>query len=302
MLQDLNSGFISPWQFIPIVNKTEWAKRSFSRSRDRIHSFIYKAIEKSLATYSSVTDKNKLPLVCILAEMPQYCGKEGRTALMHEMLLVLFAGHDTTSHTCSFAFGEIARRPEVQKNILAEVRGIFGDLVKVDPKEVLPEHLNKFNYTTAVMRETLRVYPAIVVFNAHVKDDLDICGKMIPADTDILCNVRGILMDPELFPSPEKFDPERWTTSVANSKANAYIEEKSSMVNQCIPEVAFNVGPHTCLGRNLATLELRCLIALLINAFHLELKESNGINPKVYFTMKPEGGIWINFKKRCSTM
>ncbi|KAL1914455.1 uncharacterized protein VTP21DRAFT_8838 [Calcarisporiella thermophila] len=140
--------------------------------------------------------------------MPQYRGKEGRVVLMHEMLNLLFAGHDTTSHTCSFAFGEIARRPEVQKKIFDEVQNIFGDVAKIDPKEILPEHLNKFNYSTAVMRETMRVYPAGVVASARVKDEFEVCGY-----TDILCNIRGILMDPKLFPNPEKFDPERWCNS-----------------------------------------------------------------------------------------
>ncbi|KAL1917117.1 uncharacterized protein VTP21DRAFT_4773 [Calcarisporiella thermophila] len=298
MIQSLNSGLTCFWQFIPIVNKTEWAKKSFSGNRDRLYSFVNKAIEKSLATYSKIADKNKLPLVCILAEFPQYLGEEGRITLMHDMLILIYGGSETTTNVLSFAFGEIARRTEVQKKIFAEVQDIFGNVFKVNPREFLPEHLNRLNYSTAVMRESYRVYPPGVVSYATAKEDYQVCGFLIPAGTDIMCNILGILKDPELFPNPDKFDPERWTTSTVNSNANAPAEE-NVMVNQGVPEAAFTLGAHACMGRHLATLELRCLIALLVNAFHLELKEGSEINTKVFFSMKPKDGVWIKFKKRC---
>lgn len=226
--------------------------------------------------------------------------------LINDLLALTFAGYDTTAHTLAFAFSELARDPDLQDRVFQQVRQVLGP-PPVNPSSITAEKLAKMPLVTAVYRETLRKYPAVVFIPVHVNRDTVVDGVVVPEGAEIWCNVRGIQMNPQIFPEPDRFDPTRWLQP-DNKDDNAFdnmhgsssapLDQFTPETQHKFPEIAFTLGQHSCLGKNLAILELRMVIACTINQFTFELKEGCHIDTKIVLTTKPRNGVWVHFKKR----
>jgi cytochrome P450 len=161
----------------------------------------------------------------------------------------LFAGHDTTATLLSFAVGMIATHKEVETKLLAEIDAVLGD------REV-PTHddLSRFVYLKMVLKETLRMFPPAAT------------GRRLPVGyqlgeyvvdypkTDVIISSFGVHHDPDLWPDPEIFDPERFTE--ANSKGR-----------NPLAFIPFLAGNRNCIGQHLAMLEATVSLAMVYRKF-----------------------------------
>lgn len=263
------------------LNKTDWAQRVYKPSRDLLMNFIRDSLERALEDYHESDPTYKSVAVCAYAS-GQY--NPDRVDLLNDLLTLTFAGYDTTAHTLAFCFSELARNPDVQEELFRQVRDVLGP-PPVDPSTITHEKLAKIPYLTAVYRETMRKYPAVVFIPVHVNKDTPVDGTIVPAGAEIWCNLRGLQMNPRVFPDPDKFDPTRWLENSFNDQ-------------HTFPELSFTLGQHSCLGKNLAILELRTVIACTVNEFKCTLKPGNRIETKVVLTTKPRYGVWAQFERR----
>lgn len=103
-------------------------------------------------------------------------------------------------------------------------------------------------------------------------------------------------MDPNVFPNPEKFNPDRWLDRDAEIETFQDVDQLRTKSSH--PEFVFSLGPHACVGRNLAQLELRMLIAAVVNRFELKLKEGEIIDTYNVVTMRPKNGMNVMLKER----
>lgn len=236
---------------------------------------------------------------------------EDKFHLTNDFLSLTFAGYDTTAHTLSFAFAELAQNPKLQDELFKQVRDALGP-PPVAPESITAEKLARMPLVTAVYRETLRKYPSVVFIPVHVNRDTVADGVVIPAGAEVWCNVRGIQMNPAIFPNPEVYDVTRWLRPEEKSKngADNGFDSLSSgdaggssstitpETQYNFPDLSFTLGPHSCLGKNLAILELRTVIACAMNEFTCSLKEGSVIDTKVVLTTKPRHGVWVHLQKR----
>jgi cytochrome P450 len=308
----LGLGFQSLEVWLPFgLNKTNWAQRSFKPARDKLKEFIKQSLAYAIEDYKKELqeyERNKVPeklrdyqsvAACAMASGKYH---EDQFDLINDLISLTFAGYDTTAHTLSFTFAELAQQPDLQDELFKQVRSVLGP-PPVSPESITAEKLARMPLVTAVYRETLRKYPAVVFIPVHVNQDTIVDGAVVSAGAEIWCNVRGIQMNPSYFPDPNKFDPMRWlcpedkvlNTFTSNPSSNSKIT--SEMQNN-FPNLAFSLGQHACLGKNLATLELRAAIACTLNQFTCTLKEGCVIDTKVVLTTKPRYGVWVQFKKR----
>lgn len=316
----LGLGFQSIETWLPFgLNKTNWAQRSFKPARDSLKTFIQDSLVLALEDYKRANleyEKNGTPekersyqsvAACAFAS-GQY---EDISELVNDFLSLTFAGYDTTAHTLSFAFAELAQNPQLQDELFKQVRDVLGP-PPICPESITADKLARMPLVTAVYRETLRKYPAVVFIPVHVNRDTVVDGAVVPAGAEIWCNVRGIQMNPEIFPNPEKFDTSRWIRPVDKlnpEQDNAFdnltatgSQGPSSIITPetqyNFPDLSFTLGMHACLGKNLAILELRTVIACVINQFTCTLKKNSIIDTKVVLTTKPRHGVWVHFQNR----
>ncbi|KAI9261035.1 cytochrome P450 [Sporodiniella umbellata] len=314
---DMVGGRTNMKAWLPFgLNKTSWAQKNYGPSRDLLKAFVEDSLRHAQEDYKNDTkqfDKDNVPekkrsyrsvAACAFAS-GRYKHKPD---LVNDMLALTFAGHDTTAHTLAFAFSELAKSPKIQQALFEQVRQVLGP-PPICPENITADVLSRMPLVTAIYRETLRKYPAVVFIPVHVNRDIEVDGAIVPAGAEIWCNVRGVQMNPEIFPNPDTFDPWRWIEPEQNLEEEG--KQKEALVNGSyttdhftpetqykFPDISFTLGQHSCLGKNMAVLELRTVIACTVNQFTFKLREGCHIDTQIVLTTKPRNGVWVHFTKR----
>jgi len=124
--------------------------------------------------------------------------------LLDEVKNILLAGHDTTASTLSFALFLLAGHPQQEARLLAELRDVLaGGLPDLTQLRQLP-------YLDAVVKETLRLYPAAWSTQREARQEVVVGGYTAPAGTLFWINHWVTHRDARFFDAPEAFRPERW--------------------------------------------------------------------------------------------
>lgn len=183
-----------------------------------------------------------------------------RTAAISNIKTFLFAGHDTTSSTICYAYYYLSKNPSMLARIRAEHDNVFGN----DPTQISallkenPHLLNKLDYTTAVIKESLRLQPPASTVRMgqegfYIHDPST--GASIPTVNLMLWAVDvGLHRNPSHWADPHSFEPERF---IGTGPANPAF-------------VPFSKGPRNCIGQELALIEARVILALTMRSFEFE--------------------------------
>uniref|UniRef100_A0A182JL16 Uncharacterized protein n=1 Tax=Anopheles atroparvus TaxID=41427 RepID=A0A182JL16_ANOAO len=204
--------------------------------------------------------------------------------IREEVDTFMFEGHDTTTSAISFLLQSLAKNPDVQQKAFDEVRSIVGD----DRKQpVTMAMLNDMSYLELVIKETLRLYPSVPMFGRKLLENTDINGKIFPADCNVIVLPFYLGRNPDLFPNPEKFDPERFNVERSAEKTNPY---------QYIP---FSAGPRNCIGQKFAMAELKSVASKVIRHYEILLpSEEPDESFMAELILRPEHGIPIRVRPR----
>lgn len=167
------------------------------------------------------------------------------------VLTMLVAGEDTTSHSLAWATWYLAIRPDVQEQVAAEAAAVFGGSVVPDYEQAM--HLS---YTEAVVREAIRLRSPASVILVEAVDNTELAGVTLPAGTRVILLTRKAAFREQSFARAREFRPERWLTD-GGADSKDYL--------------AFGAGPRVCPGRNLAHLEAKAALAVLASGFDVTL-------------------------------
>ena len=156
----------------------------------------------------------------------------------------LFASQDATSSACTWLFQLMADRPEILAKVREENHRVHGGDRN---QKISMEILDQLTYTRAVVRETLRYRPPVIMVPYMVKKDFPITPTYtLPKGSMVVPSVWPATHDPEAYPDPDTFNPDRWITGGAEKQLKNFL--------------VFGTGPHYCLGQTYAQLNLMALI------------------------------------------
>ena len=185
----------------------------------------------------------------------------------------LFASQDATSSASTWLFQLMADRPEILDRVRAENLSARGGDPSVRFSMDLLENLP---YTRAVVKETLRYRPPVIMVPYIVKKAFPVTDTYtVPKGSMIVPSCWPALHDPEAYPNPDSFDPERWVTGDAETKSKNWL--------------VFGTGPHYCLGQTYAQLNLIGMIgkaSLGLDWVHKPTSKSEDI--EVFATIFPQ--------------
>ena len=200
-----------------------------------------------------------------------------KAAAIKHIKMFMFAGHDTTSSTICYAIYELSRCPEALTKMLEECKAVFGP----DPKQTAdrikedPYLINKLPFTTAVIKETLRLWaPASTLRQGSAGYFLHHDGKDFPTENFVIWPViHALQRDPKLWPFSNTFMPERWM-----------VDEDDLLYPPKGAWRPFELGPRSCIGSDLAMIESRIILALMVGQFTFkpvydELVSTSKMNP-----------------------
>lgn len=200
--------------------------------------------------------------------------------IMAQVLLFFLAGYDTTARTLSMFLYNIAVHPEVQEKLYKEIEQQLGD--QVPNYDAFP----KLKYLDMCLSESLRLYPPLFRFDREAAEDVTIGGITIPKRTLVVVPVWAIHHDPELWPSPDAFDPDRFSEESATHDSVSYLP--------------FGSGLRNCIGSRFAQMELKLTIIEILRSFKLVTNDRTQIPVQFEnaFFLQPKGGIWLSLEPR----
>jgi cytochrome P450 len=196
-----------------------------------------------------------------------------------QMLTFLFAGHETTATTLTFASLLLATHPEKRERLDAEIEDVLGD----EPPS--PDDLDDLTYTEKIVKETLRLYPPAAMLFRKSLEDVTIGGYTVPEGTTLLLPQFTIQTDERWYDDPEAFRPERWTNEREDERPNyAYFP--------------FGGGKHHCIGMRFAMMELKHVIPTVARRVNFELLSDPDPDTQLGMTLKPTEDIRMRVHRR----
>ena len=281
-LRDDTHQLLALWtQYAAGVNTLLHVKGPFTTygrafiARDRIDDIIRDIIAQQ-------RQSAQMNIVRLLAEARDGDGQAITEAdLITQLRFLMFASYDTTTGTLAWLLVELLRHPDV----LARVR---AELVGDDPTAPLTyDDLNRQRpYTDAVINETLRKHPQVMMFARGIVADDQFGGYDLPKGWIAILLPVFTNRLPTYFADPQRFDPDRFLPPREEHKRHPY------------SFVGFGGGAHACIGENTARIEIKALFTLLLRRFaHLSLVPGQDLR-EVYIPLsRPKSDVQIAFQR-----
>jgi cytochrome P450 len=200
----------------------------FRRQMERIDRLLYEEISARRGA-TDLAERDD-----ILSLLLQASHEDGRPMsdreLRDELMTLLVAGHETTATGLSWAIELLARHPEPLSRLEDSVAA--GD----------------DTYLDAVIKETLRLRPVIALVLRKLMEPMEIGGRMLPAGVSVAPSIYLVHRNPEIYPEPERFRPER------------FIEQPAGTYTW----IPFGGGVRRCLGASFAEFEMSVVLRELV--------------------------------------
>ncbi|XP_051791278.1 thromboxane-A synthase isoform X2 [Erpetoichthys calabaricus] len=202
--------------------------------------------------------------------------------IMGQGLIFLLAGYETTSSTLAFACYMLAIYQDCQKMVIKEVDDFFSRHEVLDYNNV-----QELPYLDQVISETLRLFPPGFRFARDASRDCVVNGQFIPRGVTVEIPAGYIHYNPEYWPEPEKFIPERFTQE-AKAKRHPFTY------------LPFGAGPRSCIAMRLALLEVKIAMVRLLQQYTFETCPDTKIpvELKSSSTLAPKDGIFLKIVHR----
>lgn len=188
--------------------------------------------------------------------------------IMSELSIIFLAGHETTAKTLTFAAMMLSEHPEIAAKLRDEVDRVLGS------RAATLQDLGQLTYTTQIIKETMRLFPAAIAVGREAETDFELGGETIRKGAHLVANIWSVQRDARWYADPDRFNPDRWTpTFEAELPRYAYIP--------------FGAGPRVCLGNQFAMMEAQIALATIAQRYSLTLTPGTTLAPNFRFTLHP---------------
>jgi cytochrome P450 len=204
--------------------------------------------------------------------------------LRDEVMTLFLAGHETTAIALSWTCFLLAENPPIEAKLVEELRTVLGG------REPTADDIPLLRYSEMILKESMRLYPAVWGIGRRALADCEISGYRVTAGTNIFIFQSLTQRDPRFFCNPDTFDPERWREDPVRSGK--------------LPRFAyfpFGGGPRVCVGAAFAMLEATLLLAMVQQKFELRLAPGHRVQPLASVTLRPKHGIRVTVRRRQSS-
>ncbi len=249
---DLTAGLFA----LPI--KLPWTTYSKAvRGRD----FLLKHIE------TEIISRRKNPQQDALSLLIQTQDEEGdsldEAQIKVQALLMLFAGHETTTSMLTCLFMALAQHPDILNQARLEQEGLSSE------DNFNLEQIKKMTYLDRILKEVERLYPPVPRGFRGVVKPFVFKGYSVPKGWQVLYRIEKTHKDKNIYSQPEIFDPERFSPERAEHKKVDY------------SLVGFGGGSRFCLGYAFAQLEMKIFATKLLRGFEWELEPNQDLSLKL---------------------
>ncbi|CAG2060818.1 unnamed protein product [Timema podura] len=208
--------------------------------------------------------------------------------LVAQCFVFFLAGYETSSSVVSFCLHELAVNPEIQRRLRAEVDSALEE----NDGKLTYDVIQSMKYMDQTIYETLRKYPSVSNLERLCTKEYVIPHTDVTVEKGTLVMIPAYALhhDPDYFPDPEKFDPERFNQDNKNSFPQyAYLP--------------FGEGPRICIGMRFGLMQVKVGLATLLSKYEFSISEKSSVplilDPAAVLTAA-KGSIWLKISPRKS--
>jgi cytochrome P450 len=199
--------------------------------------------------------------------------------LRDEAMTLYLASHETTALTLTWSWYLLSQHKRVEDKLVSEWQSVLaGKIPSADDVPRIP-------YTSAVIAESMRLFPPVYVVGREATTDLELGGYRVKRGYTVLMSQWVNHRDPAYFPDPEEFRPERWDNDFAKQ----------------IPRFAyypFGGGQRICVGNSFALMEAAIILAAVGQRYRFTLDPEAVIGIKPQITLMPAYDIPATLRRR----
>ncbi|XP_011864443.1 PREDICTED: cytochrome P450 4C1-like, partial [Vollenhovia emeryi] len=205
--------------------------------------------------------------------------------IREEVDTFMFEGHDTTATALCFILALLAEHKDIQDRVRNEI----DTALQENGEKFTMKLLHDLPYLDRCIKEALRLYPSVYLISRIPGEDVKLQSYIVPAGTYVFFNMYKAHRDPNFWPNPELFDPDRFLPEkIRNRHPYSY--------------VPFSAGPRNCIGQRFAMLEMKAMIAPLVHNFYLEpIDYLQHVRMVVDIILRPADSIRVRFVPICKT-
>lgn len=206
--------------------------------------------------------------------------------LVAQAAVFFTAGYETSSTTMAFTLYELAVQPDIQDKLRKEI----VDAINESDGKITYDMVLSLPYLDMVVSETLRMYPTLPFLDRVATETYKIPNSdlVLEKGTPIYISMLGMHFDPEYFPDPHKYDPERFS------------EENKRNIPSCV-YFPFGEGPRICIGARLGLLQTKFGLIKMLSKYEVTPSERTLIpmvfNPKALTMTALNGGVYLNIRR-----
>jgi len=262
----------SPWFFLFLLPSLPTPSNLRARRALRTLDRIIRSIVVRRRPQTAASDEDLLSLM--LHARDEEGGGEGMDdrQIRDQVMTLLLAGHETTAMALSWAWYLLDRHPRIAERLRAEISAALGD------RDPTIDDLPHLGYVRRVFEETMRLYPPAWIMTRTARETDEIGGYRVPRGTIVTLSPYLTHRAPELWPEPERFDPDRFTADQSEQRPRfAYFP--------------FAGGPRQCIGSEFAMTEATLALATIARRYRLELAAGRKVVARPLITLRPRGGL-----------
>lgn len=268
-----NPTLMMPWFQIDLGPRSPWGR--YVRHRARTDALLHEQIEERRREGTEGRDD----ILAMLLDARREDGSPlSRAELRDELMTLLAAGHETTATALAWTFHQLAEHPRVQARVHAELDRVSGG------DEIDPEGSSALTYLDAVIKETLRLRPVIGGIGRVLQAPMTIGGWDLPAGTMVGPSIHLTHRNPDVWPDPSRFDPDR------------FADPKKVSPYAFLP---FGGGTRRCIGMAFALYEMRIVLATVLSRHRVLPAPGKRVRTsRRSVTMAPSGDMPIVLVRR----
>ncbi|WOH02300.1 hypothetical protein DCAR_0521689 [Daucus carota subsp. sativus] len=248
----------------------------------------------------TITARKESPSDDLLSRFMKKKDAHGRSFPSHVLkriaLNFVLAGRDTSSVAMSWFFWLVMNNPNVERKIISEISRVLSQTRGEDRKlwveePIIFDEADKLIYLKAALAETLRLYPSVPEdFKYVVSDDVLPDGTFVPSGSTVTYSIYSMGRMKSIWGEDcMEFKPERWLSPE---------EDRFEPPQDVYKFVAFNAGPRTCLGKDLAYLQMKSVASAVLLRYRLLPVPGHRVEQKMSLTLFMKNGLRVYLNPR----
>ncbi|MFF7489447.1 cytochrome P450 [Streptomyces luteogriseus] len=249
----------------------DWAERlplPFNRRFDRARAGVRATVNTAVETLQASGHDTADMLSMLLRAIDEETGKPlTGDQICSEILTLAVAGTETTASVLSWTLYELARHPDIEARVHSELDEVLGK------RPVTLDDMTRLPYLNQVITETLRLHHPGWLVTRRTTEHTRLGQWTLPPGTELAYCQHALHRDPQRFPNPLAFDPDRWNDPTQQPPPGAFLP--------------FGDGKHKCMGDRFARTEMITAIATMLRSVRLQLPPNHAVRQIARLTIRP---------------